>query len=237
MPLRIREARGITVIEVEGTIDINSSEIIETVGWLVNSGKLNILLSMENVDLVDYNGLSILAIAYKNIVNHKGKIRFLKVPLPVVELLKVVKLDNVFECYNDEESALDSFFSEGAASMHLRRKFKRLDIHLRVKYKIVGDQKNPKAFEGEVLNLSAAGIYIYSQYTFPINNILDLELHIPESGPLFEAQGRVVYIADKDVQPHSYPGMGVSFAHLTPEKEKVVIDFIDKNITHRADEL
>jgi len=36
-------------------------------------------------------------------------------------------------------------------------------------------------------------------------------------------------------RPHANPGMGVAFVHLTPEKERTIIDFIDKNITHRAE--
>ena len=234
MGIRVREANGVTIIDIEGKVDINSSDIIETVGWLTTTGKINILLNLENVDLVDYSGLSILAIAYKNAVNHKGRLKFLHVSLPIIELFKVVKLDGVFEVYTDEESAINSFYDEEVERLNLRRRFKRLDIHLNVKYKIVSDQKRPKLFDGRVLNISAAGIYIYSPYTFPINTILDLEFSLPDAPLNLEANGRVIWLADKEIQPHSSPGMGVSFIHLTPEREKAIIDFIDKNITHRA---
>ena len=46
---------------------------------------------------------------------------------------------------------------------------------------------------------------------------------------------RVIWIADKELQPHYYPGMGVAFISIGQEKEKAIIDFIDKNIIHRAD--
>ena len=237
MPIRIREVGNISILDIDDRIDINSSDIIETVGWLVNTGKVNLIFNLENVDIVDYNGISILAIAYKNIVNHKGGLKFLHVPLSVIELFKVVKLEAVFETYADEDSAVKSFCEEAMDKVHLRRKFQRLDIHINAKYTIVSGQKNPKAFEGKVLNISAAGAYIYSRFTFPINSILDMEFIIPTIASPLEASGRVIWLADKEIQPHSYPGMGVSFAHLTPEKEKAVIDFIDKNITHRAEPL
>ena len=38
MPVRIRESNGINILDVEGRVDINSSDIIETVGWLTNTG-------------------------------------------------------------------------------------------------------------------------------------------------------------------------------------------------------
>lgn len=235
MPIRIREVNSINILDIEGTIDINSSEIIETVGWLVNTGKLNIILNLENVDMVDYSGISILAVAYKNVVNHKGKLRFMHVPLSVIELFRIVRLDSVFETYIDEEACVNSFFEEDFEKLRLRRKFTRLEIHISVRYRIVSDQRKPKVFDGEVLNISAAGVYIYTPYTFPVNSPLELEFNLPGMPSTLEAEGRVIWLTDKKLQPHSYPGMGVAFIHLNPEREKAVVDFIDKNITHRAE--
>lgn len=235
MAIKIREVDDISILDVDGKIDINSSDIIETVGWLTSSGKINIIVNMENVDLVDYSGLSILAIAFKNVVNHKGKMKLLSVGLPVMELMKVVKLDSVFEIYQDEESAINSFYKDDAVHPHLRRRFQRLDMHLGVKYSLVSEQKKPKVFEGSVLNMSGAGIYIYTPHTFPITSPLDLEFVLPDTHLDLHSNGRVIWLADKEIQPHSFPGMGVSFVHLTPEKERQILDFIDKNITHRAE--
>lgn len=237
MAIRIREVNNINILDLDGKIDINSSDIIETIGWLTNTGKANIILNMENVDLVDYSGLSVLAIAYKNVVNHKGQLKLLNVPLPVIELLKVVKLDTVFENYLDEETAVKSFLREDVEKLKLRRKFARLDIHLSVKYRIADGQKKSKSYEGNVLNISAAGVYIYTPNTFPLNSHVELEFSLPNKPAALAATGRVSWLADKEIQPHSYPGMGVSFSHLTPGKEKSIIDFIDKNITHRAEPL
>lgn len=235
MPVRIREVNGINILDVDGRVDINSSDIIETVGWLTNTGKVNIIINLENIDIVDYSGLSVLAIAYKNITNHKGKLKFLNVPLGVIELFKVVKLETVFETYTDEESAVNSFYDAEIAKLNLRRRFARLDIHLTVKYRTSGQAKKAKLLEGQVLNMSAAGLYIYSQYVLPLNTHIDLEFNLPGVSAPLEAHGKVSWLADKEIQPHFYPGMGVSFVHLTPEKESEIIQFIDKNVSHRTD--
>lgn len=235
MPLRFRESGDITIIDIEGNIDINSSDIVETMGYFLNSGKSNFIINFENVNMLDYSGLSVLAISYKNVLNHKGKIKFMRVPPHVIELFKMVKLENVFEVYPDEESAIKSFYEGAESAMPLRRRFKRLDISIKVKYWLVGNQKRPKIFEGEILNLSAAGAYIFSKYIFPINSQLEMELSIPGEIKFMDANAQVIWLADKDIQPHYYPGMGVAFTHLTQEKEKTIIDFIDKNITHRSD--
>ena len=156
-------------------------------------------------------------------------------PAQVIELFKMVKLEGVFEIYADEESAIRSFYEESDEMTHLRRRFKRLDMHLKVKYWAVGPQKRPKVFEGEVVNMSAAGLCIFSKYTFPIDSQLEIELIHRGETKFLDATARVIWIADKELQPHFYPGMGVAFVHLSQEDEKLVIDFIDKNITHRAE--
>ena len=234
MAVRIRDVRNINILDIDGKVDINSSDIVETVGWLVNTGKVNLIINLDGVDTVDYNGISVLTIAYKNIMNHKGKVRFINVPLSVTELLKVVKLETVFEIYPDEESAVGSFYEESAEKAHLRRKFERLDIHLIVKYKIRAAKKT-QMFEGRVLNISGAGLYVYTQNTFPISTMLDMEFTLPNVKTVLEANGRVSWLADKEIQPHAYPGMGISFVHLTTRREKAIIGFIEKNIIHRTE--
>lgn len=235
MPVRFRETGNITILDIEGNVDINSSDIIETIGYLLNSGKINFIFNLENVNLVDYSGLSVLAIAYKNVINHKGKLKFLHVGLQTIELFKMVKLEYVFEVYSEEEGAIRSFYEEETRSLPLRRKFKRLDINLRVKFWLISSHKRPKVFEGRILNVSAAGLYIFSKYTFPINSQLELELILPGEIKFLDTTANVIWLADKELQPHFYPGMGVAHLHLTPEKERLVIDFIDKHITHRAE--
>ncbi len=236
MPCRVRDAGSISILEMEGSIDINSADIVETVGWLINSGKVKILCNMENVDMVDYSGLSILTIAYKNVINHKGKMRFLHVPLPAMELFRIVRLDMVFDCYYDESAALASFVEETEVSrLALRRRFKRLEVRLKVKYSLISNQANPAIFTGEVLNISGCGLFIYSENMLPLNSSLLLELKVPGEPKALETHAKVIWLPDKELQPHSYPGMGVSFTHMDHDTEKAIVDFVDKNVTYRAE--
>ena len=236
MAIRFRESGNVTIIDIEGNVDINSADIIETVGYFLSAGKRNFILNMEGVNLVDYSGLSVLAITYKSVINHKGRMKFLRVSPQTIELFKMVKLESVFEVHADENSALKSFYENSLTAKPLRRKFKRLDIRMRVKYWVVGNQRHPKAFEGEILNVSAAGIYIFSRFTFPINSQIETDLMSTEGVKFLSAGARVIWLADKELQPHSYPGMGAAFTHLTGDQERLIIDYIDRNITHRAED-
>ena len=235
MPIRIREIDNIGILDVDGRLDINSSDVIETVGWMTSTGKVNMIMNFENVDLVDSSGLSVLAIAYKNVVNHKGRLKFTNVPPHVMELFKVAKLDAVFDVYPDEESAFNSFHEEEIDHTTLRRRFPRLDIHLSVKFVLSSDRKHPKAYKGQVINISAAGLYVYTPVTFPVNSPLHMVFSLPNKQAVLTAEGKVSWLSDKEIQSHFSPGMGIAFSHLTPAKERMIVDFIDKNISHRTE--
>lgn len=238
MKIKFRESEDITILDIEGSIDINASELVETVGWLLKNNKLKILCNFENVELVDYSGLSILAIAYKNVANHNGVMKFCNVGLHIKELLRVVQLDKIFYCYDTEEEALKNF-DEKILELErrpLRRRFKRLEININVDFNIVKTKvKETKIHKGKVLNISGAGMFIYSPDLFPVRTTLNLEISLPEELAPLEMEGMVIWIADKNLQSYCYPGMGVQFINVNAEKQKELLDFIDKNVTHRSE--
>ncbi|MFC1577063.1 PilZ domain-containing protein [Candidatus Omnitrophota bacterium] len=235
MTVRIRSAGGVSIVDIEGAIDIDSSRIIEAIGWLINNKRRNILLNMKAVSKVDYSGLSILAIAYKNVANHKGKIKFVNIPLPIKDLINLVRLDMVFETFEDEESAIKSFSRTSKIdSMKMRRRFKRIFAHARISYKLSGKHKGKQSFTGDALNLSASGAFLYAADTFPLNTLLELEIQLPGEPGGIKVGSKVVWLADKEIQPHSYPGMGVVFLKIGRELEDKILRFIDKQITSRA---
>lgn len=239
MNIKVRETKDVTILDIEGRIDINSSELIETIGWLLKNKKLKILCNLENIELVDYSGLSILAIAYKNVTNHNGIMNFYKVGLHIAELFRMVQMDKIFRCYTDEEEGLRSF--EGPLldleKRPLRRRFKRLEINIQVDFtplnkKIAGSSRSST---GKLLNVSGAGLFIYTPSIFPIKTPLHLEISLPKEMVPLEMEGLVIWVADKNLQPHCYPGMGIQFVNVNSEKQKELVEFIDRNITHRSE--
>ncbi len=234
MEIRKRFAKNIAVLYITGKINIDSARIIEETGFLVKEGIQKIVCNFTHVEFVDYNGLSILAIAYKNVGNQKGMLKFCNVPMHVRELFKAARLDTVFEIYDDEESALKSFeLSNKVDRLRLRRRFKRIDMSLPVRFKNGLASKNG-LLNGRILNLSAEGLFIYSRKTFPVSTQLYLELKLPHKKKSLILCGIVVWLADRELQPHSFPGMGLYFKDIGKKEQDDIIEFIDKNITRRS---
>jgi len=156
------------------------------------------------------------------------------VPSHITELFKATRLDIAFDIYDNEESALKSFeVSNKVDKLSLRRRFKRLDVSITAKYKI-GVSSSAKLFEGKVLNISGDGIFIHSKKTYPASSNLYIELWIKGAQKPLILSGTVIWLADKELQPHSYPGMGLEFTELDDKTQSQIIDFIEKNITGRS---
>lgn len=235
MNIQIRESNNIHIIDIEGRIDINSSEIIESVGWLIKSKKKDILLNFNKVDMLDYSGISILAIAYKNVMNHNGKMKFCSVPLHIEELIKLVRLDSIFEIYKDEKIALKTFHLESPVDKKsLRRRFTRLDAHIDVEFQHKEKSKNVKNIcrSGKLLNLSGDGLFLYAKKLLPVGQKIKLKIDLHDKRPL-EIDGLVIWIADKSLQPQSYPGMGIHFNNISKRDQDRILVFINKHLIHR----
>ena len=234
--LKIREAKEVTIIDIEGRIDLNASELIELIGWLLKRGKKKILLNFEHVETLDYSGLSVLAIAYKNVRNHEGVLKFVAVSLHIEKLLRIAQLLDVFELHQEEAVALSSFSDANFQPNlpPLRRRFKRLEVaNITVRYLPVYRKDDP-FFEGKAVNLGGEGLFLFAPKVFPLNTELILELHFQKENSPFVIHGTVVWLADKELQPHDFPGMGVRFKKLDPKQQKLLIEFIDRNVVQRS---
>jgi len=230
-----REKQGIIILDVRGNIDISSSEFIEVVGWHLSNHRLDILCDFQHVDLLDYAGLSVITIAYKNVVNHDARMKFFNIPPNVRSILHAVMLDRIFELYDTEEMALNAFKEDKQIDkirhMQLRRRFKRVHFEIPVTYKSkFGDQKEHK---GKFFDISGEGAFIYGKKTFPLHDIIALEFELPHMGTI-KVDAKVVWLSDKDVQPQQYPGVGVEFYTVSVSTQKRIVNFIEKNADIRS---
>ena len=246
MKIRTRYIDDIAVVEIEGRININSSKLIETVGSILDSGVYKIIINMGGVDFVDYNGLSVLAIAYKSTLNSKGMMKLCGISLHILELLRVVKLDDLFEIYDDEEQALASFKArkrsakkeKAEAEQPLRRRFTRLDIDIPIHYRLskgLSGKGDRELYTGRMANISGAGVFIRTINVFPTGSEVALEMVFSKDKPPLCLRGVVLWVADKSLQPDLYPGMGVGFMDLAPSAQEKIIEFVEKNIVHRRE--
>jgi anti-sigma B factor antagonist len=124
MPLDIRqrENEGIMILDLKGRLTAGESvpKLRETIRSLLDSGRKNILLNMKGVDYIDSTGLGSMVICYTSAKKEGGAVKLLDLSRRNIELLVLTKLTTVFEIFNEERDAINSFFPA--------REIKRFDI-------------------------------------------------------------------------------------------------------------
>ena len=158
MNINIREKDRVAILDLEGNIDINASNFVETVGWVLANQSKQIICNFEWVNFIDYVGISLIAVIYKNVLNHNGIIKLCNVPSHVMKLFSIVGLDRVFEYHVTEDHALKKIKEEIGVDFlsfkPLRRRFKRIPLNATIEYR----QRFPdrtEFYRGKIINLNA----------------------------------------------------------------------------------
>lgn len=103
--------KDVTVIRVlEERLDVHfSSELKADLLVLANIPQSKVLLDMAKVEYSDSSGLGAILFGIRQLRNNEGILKLCNVQSRVLTLIKIAKLDNVIESFDNEEEALASF--------------------------------------------------------------------------------------------------------------------------------
>ena len=112
MQIEERAAGDVTVIKVIGDITLNKGGDIllkDKINSLLQQGQKKVLLDLGAVSYVDSAGLGQLVHVHTTTTHHGGKLKLLNLSKRLNDLLVVTKLATVFDSYENEAEALNSF--------------------------------------------------------------------------------------------------------------------------------
>jgi anti-sigma B factor antagonist len=106
-----RDVDGVIVLSLEGRIVLGeeSNSLREKVKSLLAAGKKKIVLSMSNVTYIDSAGLGALVAAHHSAKTQGTTLRLSNLGAKFQEVLQVTKLLTVFEVFDSETAAIQSF--------------------------------------------------------------------------------------------------------------------------------
>jgi len=109
MPVRL--VSNVAIVDMSGrfTIGEGCSLLRDTVKELLESGRKDILLSLQGVTYIDSCGLGQLAGCYVTASRMGGQLKILNAPGKVSDMLHVTRLFTVFVTFSDEAEAIRSF--------------------------------------------------------------------------------------------------------------------------------
>lgn len=106
-----REVDGVAVVELEGRIVLGeeSNALRERVKSLLAANKKRIVLNMDNVTYIDSAGLGTLVATHHSAKSQSASLRLSNLGSKFQEVLQVTKLLTVFEVFDSEAAAIQSF--------------------------------------------------------------------------------------------------------------------------------
>jgi anti-sigma B factor antagonist len=111
MRIEERVVNNVAVVTVHGDIVLNGSglDLADKVRSLLEQERRHIVLDVGDVRYVDSGGIGQLMESFTAAQHRGGSVKLLGVTRRLNDLLVITKLLNVFECFETEQEAIDSF--------------------------------------------------------------------------------------------------------------------------------
>jgi anti-sigma B factor antagonist len=106
-----RQAGDVTILDMNGSVRMGEGAIAlrNSIRGLVDGGKNRILLNLGGVKNIDSSGIGELIANYTTVSRDGGQLKLLNLTDKIQNLLVITKLLTVFDSYDDEAEALNSF--------------------------------------------------------------------------------------------------------------------------------
>lgn len=107
-----REKEGVSILDVKGRLTVggSASELRDRITQMMTAGKRQIIINLQGVEYIDSTGLGTLVICFTSLQKAGGALKLLNLNRRNLELLLLTKLSTVFELFNDEQDAVNSYF-------------------------------------------------------------------------------------------------------------------------------
>jgi len=110
----IRQVGQVSVVEVTGRLtSLESGALRNSIARLLKEGRKQILLNLSGLVYLDSSGIGDLVHTYMSVIKRGGEMKVVGLTDKVEEILKITHLYQVFQEFQDEQSALQSFPENG----------------------------------------------------------------------------------------------------------------------------
>jgi anti-sigma B factor antagonist len=109
--IKERQAGDVTILDMDGKVTIGEGSVAlrTAIRRLLEESKKKILLNLSGVGYIDSSGIGELVSSYTAINKEQGQLKLLNLTQKLRDLLAITKLLTVFDVYEDESEALNSF--------------------------------------------------------------------------------------------------------------------------------
>lgn len=111
MDIKERVVDGVSVLDISGKIVLGEGDgqVRDRIKDLLADGQRKILLNLGDVTYIDSAGLGALISSYTTTKREGGNLKLMNLTKRIQDLLAITKLITVFDTYDSEAEAVDSF--------------------------------------------------------------------------------------------------------------------------------
>src|SRR5215471_7254222 len=111
MTVSDRSVGNVTILDVAGNVTLNdgAEQVRDKVRSVLQQGQKFLLVNLSKVSYMDSAGLGELVQAYSTVAKQGGKLKLVSPTKRLQDLLVITKLATVFDSFDDESIAVNSF--------------------------------------------------------------------------------------------------------------------------------
>jgi anti-sigma B factor antagonist len=117
--LTTRIAGEVTIIDLSGRLEIGEGSVILRETLQSISASARVLINLAEVSFIDTSGLGELVSAHTRAQNAGTQLKLTGIPSRVDKLFQTTKLDRIFDIYDNEADAIESWGESPFASDRL----------------------------------------------------------------------------------------------------------------------
>ena len=111
MEILQRREGNIVILDIYGAISLGESKekFAQAMDDLLSENDTSVLVNFSGINYVDSTGIGELVGYLNKFVEKNRQLKILKPHERILKLLQITKLDTMFEIFDDEQKALESF--------------------------------------------------------------------------------------------------------------------------------
>jgi anti-sigma B factor antagonist len=104
------ERDGVIVLTLRGSLDIGTvSAMRADLDSFLSTGQHKVLFDLYDLEQIDSSGIGAIIALFKRVCSNKGDMKISRLIGQPKEIFSLLRLDRVFEIYNDFDEAIKSF--------------------------------------------------------------------------------------------------------------------------------
>jgi anti-sigma B factor antagonist len=111
MQIEERVVGEVTILDLKGKVTLGEGDEVlkDKINSLILQNRKRILLNLEDVPYIDSAGLGEIVRTYTTVSRQGGQLKLVNLTKRITDLLSITKLLTVFETFDTEQEALQSY--------------------------------------------------------------------------------------------------------------------------------